>query len=51
MNFCAPFMPNDPTINANRYIQVGILAAYSLLYALVYLYYLFYGPLPLSHIS
>jgi len=49
MNFCAPFVPNDPTINLHRYFQTSLLAIYSLVYGLIHIYYIFYGPLPLAH--
>lgn len=48
MNFCAPFQPNDPTMNFHRSIQVAILAAYTLIYGLIYAYYMWCGPLPLT---
>lgn len=48
MNFCAPFMPNDPTINFHRSFQVSLLVVYTIVYALVHIYYLYCGPLPLS---
>ena len=48
INFCAPFLPNDETINFHRYVQVGVLAAYTMLYAIVHFYYLHYGPLPIQ---
>lgn len=38
MNFCAPFLPNDPTINANRYLQASLLTVYTVGY-LILLYY------------
>ena len=49
MNFCAPFIPNDPTINFHRYFQTATLAVYTLIYGLIHIYYIFYGPLPLAH--
>ena len=49
MNFCAPFMPNDPTINFHRSFQVALLAAYTLIYGLIHIYYMFWGPLPITH--
>ena len=48
MNFCAPFLPNDPTINAHRYFQACMLLLYTLIYALLHAYYKFWGPLPLT---
>lgn len=47
MNFCAPFIPNDPTINFHRFVQGILLLLYSLMYAGVHFYYMYYGPLPL----
>ena len=49
MNFCAPFMPNDPTINFHRFFQIAILAVYTLLYGIVHAYYMWCGPMPLSN--
>ncbi len=48
MNFCAPFMPNDSTINFHRYFQVAVLTLYSIFYLVLHTYYLYWGPLPLS---
>lgn len=48
MNFCAPFIPNDPTINFHRLIQSALLLAYTLFYATVHIYYLYCGPAPLK---
>ena len=39
INFCAPFLPNDPTINTHRVLQSSILLAYTLLYAALHAYY------------
>lgn len=39
MNFCAPFLPNDPTINFHRYFQAALLALYTLAYAILHIYY------------
>lgn len=47
-NFCAPFIPNDPTINFHRYVQVALLVIYTLCYAAVYTYYHCWGPMPLE---
>ena len=44
MNFCAPFLPNDPTINFHRHLQAALLALYTLAYALLHFYYKFWGP-------
>lgn len=44
MNFCAPFLPNDPTINFHRYLQAALLALYTLSYAILHIYYKFCGP-------
>ena len=41
MNFCAPFIPNDPTINFNRYVQASLVAAYTLAYGIIHFYYKF----------
>ena len=49
MNFCAPFMPSDPTINFHRFLQVALLAVYTLLYGVIHAYYMWCGPLPLTH--
>jgi hypothetical protein len=46
MNFCAPFIPNDPTINFHRYFQASLLALYTLAYGLLHFYYKFWGPTP-----
>jgi hypothetical protein len=43
MNFCAPFLPNDPTINFHRYLQASLLALYTLAYAILHFYYKFWG--------
>lgn len=43
-NFCAPALPNDPTINFNRYFQTGCLAVFMFLYLIVHVYYKIYGP-------
>ena len=48
INFCAPFLPNDETINFHRHIQVGALAAYTMLYTLVHFYYLYFPPYPIQ---
>lgn len=48
MNFCAPFLPNDPTINFHRTFQAFILVLYSLLYACLHIYYKFWGPPPFT---
>lgn len=48
MNFCAPFMPNDSTINFHRYFQASLLTLYSIGYLVIHTYYLYWGPLPLS---
>ena len=48
INFCAPFMPNDPTLNFHRYFQVALLASYTLVYTFIHAYYLFCGPMPLA---
>lgn len=42
MNFCAPFIPNDPTINFHRYVQAALVAAYTLAYGIIHFYYKFY---------
>ena len=42
MNFCAPFIPNDPTINFHRYVQASLVAAYTLAYGIIHFYYKFY---------
>jgi hypothetical protein len=39
MNFCAPFIPNDPTINFHRLIQTILFLLYTLAYALLHTYY------------
>lgn len=44
MNFCAPFIPNDPTINFHRYFQGALLLLYTIAYAFVHIYYKFWGP-------
>lgn len=44
MNFCAPFLPNDPTINFHRLVQAVLLLSYTLFYVAVYLYFLYCGP-------
>lgn len=44
MNFCAPFLPNDPTINFHRYLQTTLLALYTLAYGILHFYYKFWGP-------
>jgi hypothetical protein len=44
MNFCAPFLPNDPTINFHRRVQASLLALYTLAYAILHFYYKFWGP-------
>lgn len=49
MNFCAPFIPNDSTINFHRLFQGILLALYSLAYVAVHVYYLYWGPLPLEN--
>jgi len=49
MNFCAPFIPNDPTINFHRYAQVTLLLLYTIAYAILHAYYKFWGPLPLTN--
>lgn len=46
-NFCAPTLPNDPTINLHRYFQTGCLAGLLVLYVIVHLYYKMCGPDPL----
>jgi hypothetical protein len=48
MNFCAPFLPNDPTINFHRLAQTALLLAYTLLYSVLHTYYLFCRPPPLA---
>jgi hypothetical protein len=48
MNFCAPYIPNDPVINFHRYFQAALLAGYTLLYSVVHVYYMYWGPLPLE---
>lgn len=44
MNFCAPFIPNDPTINFHRYFQGSLLLLYTIAYAFIHIYYKFWGP-------
>lgn len=44
MNFCAPFIPNDPTINFHRYFQGALLLLYTIAYTFVHIYYKFWGP-------
>lgn len=45
-NFCAPHLPNDPTINFHRYFQTACLMALLFIYALIHAYYRLYGPEP-----
>jgi hypothetical protein len=40
VNFCAPFLPNDPTINFHRLVQSSILLSFTLFYISVYIYFL-----------
>ncbi len=47
-NFCAPHLPNDPTINFHRYLQTGCLAGLLLIYVLIHAYYRICGPDPNS---
>lgn len=51
IDFCAPFMPNDPAINFHRFFQTSLLAAYTICYIVLHAYYLYWGPLPLTHES
>jgi len=39
INFCAPFIPNDPTINFHRRAQAVLLLSYTLFYATLHIYY------------
>ena len=39
INFCAPFLPNDSTININRYIQAACLLVFTIMYACAHIYY------------
>lgn len=48
MNLCAPFLPNDSTINTHRFFQASLLLIYSLIYAVLNIYYKFCGPPPLT---
>jgi hypothetical protein len=48
INFCAPFIPNDPTINFHRTLQVALLLIYTLFYAAVHFYYIYCSPLPIT---
>ena len=39
INFCAPILPNDPTLNFHRNLQACLLLAYTLCYAALHLYH------------
>jgi hypothetical protein len=43
-NFCAPTLPNDPTINIHRNVQAGCLAGLLLVYLLIHMYYRICNP-------
>lgn len=45
-NFCAPHLPNDPTINFHRYVQTGCLIAFLAIYVIIHIYYKLFGPDP-----
>lgn len=47
-NYCAPTIPNDPTINDNRVFQSICLMLFMFLYACLHLYYKLFGPDPLE---
>lgn len=49
LNFCAPFIPSDPTIEFHRLAQTALLILYFLLYLAVHSYYKFCAPKLLSH--
>jgi hypothetical protein len=38
-NFCAPTLPNDPTINFHRHFQTGCLMGLLIIYVVVHIYY------------
>ena len=48
INFCAPFLTNDPTINFHRYLQGGILLLLTVIYAVAHIYYKICAPPPLT---
>lgn len=43
-NYCAPVLPNDPTINFHRYFQCGALILVYILYICLHIYYQMCGP-------
>ena len=45
-NFCAPHLPNDPTINFHRLAQTGALMGFLVIYMVVHAYYKIYGSEP-----
>ena len=48
INFCAPFLPNDPTINFHRYVQGACLLILTLIYLVTHIYYKICAPTPLT---
>ena len=47
-NFCAPSVPNDPSLEFHRTFQISALLVLLLIYVIIHTYYFIFGPLPLS---